>query len=367
MSTQSADRGSIERTLTAMRLLLELEPFRLAAFTETLAGHKPEPAAWSRKQELGHLIDSAANNHQRIVRAQIESGLALPGYDGDRWVEIHRYQERNWVDLIDMWRELNHQLLRAAESVAEPAWSNTLTIGDSQEMTLGYVFVDYLRHMADHLRHIGASIDDLVDGTNSAGPYPDKPAPVVAPIDGLISHRWSPRAFEEGRQVEREKIISMLEAARWAPSCFNDQPRYFVVFDGTDPAALTAARGCISPGNEWALKAPVLILSVAREYFEKNGKPNRWGQHDTGLATENLFLQAVKLGLAAHAMGGFDAEQAKTAFSIPDGHTPMAMIAVGYPYRGNLEELDDKTRKMELSERQRKRLEDMAFDGRFKS
>ena len=83
-----------------------------------------------------------------------------------------------------------------------------------------------------------------------------------------MRRRWSPRAFEEGRPVEREKMLTMLEAARWAPSCFNDQPRRFLVFDGSDSEALERARACLSSGNAWALKAPVLMLSVARETFE---------------------------------------------------------------------------------------------------
>jgi nitroreductase len=169
--------------------------------------------------------------------------------------------------------------------------------------------------------------------------------------------------FEEGRAVEKEKLLMMLEAARWAPSCFNDQPRNFVVFDGTDQAALERARECVAPGNAWAHKAPVLVISVARETFEYNGKPNRWGQHDTGIATENLLLEAVELGLAAHAMGGFDADRTRVEFGIPEGFTPMAMIAIGYPYRGPLEELDEKLRSKELASRERKALGEIAFAG----
>jgi len=155
----------------------------------------------------------------------------------------------------------------------------------------------------------------------------------------------------------------MLETARWAPSCFNDQPRNFLVFDITDQAALERARECLSPGNAWARKAPVLMISVARESFEHDGKPNRWGQHDTGIATENLLLEAVELGLAAHAMGGFDADRTRVEFGIPEGFTPMAIIAIGYPYRGSLEELDEKPRGKELASRERKLLGEIAFAG----
>jgi nitroreductase len=249
--------------------------------------------------------------------------------------------------------------------VPNDAWSHALTIGDSEVMTLGFVFVDYLRHMSHHLRHIGVEIDDLANGVRTAdGPlYPEKPAPVARPINDLMSRRWSPRAIEEGRPVEREKLLTMLEAARWAPSSFNDQPRFFLVFDGSDPLALEKARACLVPGNAWALKAPVLLLSVARETFEYNGKPNRHGQHDTGLATENLLLEAVEVGLVAHAMAGFDADRAILEFGIPVGHTPMAMIAVGYPYRGNVAALDEKVKKGEKALRERKPVDQMAFAG----
>jgi nitroreductase len=156
-------------------------------------------------------------------------------------------------------------------------------------------------------------------------------------------------------------LLALLEAARWAPSCFNDQPRRFLVFDGTDPDALAKARGCLMEGNAWARKAPVLLLSVSRETFEQNGKPNRWAQHDTGLATENLLLEAVELGLAAHPMAGYDAERARSEFGIPEGFTPIAMIAVGYPYQASLDDLDDKLRAKELAPRERKSIGEISF------
>jgi nitroreductase len=107
----------------------------------------------------------------------------------------------------------------------------------------------------------------------------------------------------------------------------------------------------------------MLMLSVARETFEKNGKPNRWAQHDTGLATENLLLEVTELGLAAHPMAGYDADLARKEFGIPEGFTPIAMIAIGYPYRGKLEHLDEKLRAKELASRGRKAISEIAFDG----
>lgn len=195
--------------------------------------------------------------------------------------------------------------------------------------------------------------------------YPEKPAAADHPIDDLITRRWSPRAFEKGRSVEREKVLSLLEAVRWAPSCFNEQPWRYLVFEESDMAALGRARACLSEGNGWALEAPVLMLSVARENFSRNEKPNRTAQHDVGLASENLVLQAVELGLAAHQMAGFDLERARSEFAIPDGFTPLAMIAIGYPYRGDLDELPEKLRAKELASRDRKALGEIAFAGNW--
>lgn len=192
--------------------------------------------------------------------------------------------------------------------------------------------------------------------------YPEKPAPVAHPIDEKMQRRWSPRLFAK-RPVEREKILSLLEAARWAPSCYNDQPWYYLIFDGRDGEALERAQSCLAPGNHWATRAPLLLLSVAREHFNHNSVPNRHSQHDTGAASAYLVLQAVELGLVAHQMAGFDAEQARTEFDIPQGYTPMAMMAVGYPYQGDVNALDEKERARELAERKRRPLSETAFAG----
>jgi nitroreductase len=360
----NVSRESAPRGLGQLRSLIVRLPGRLAAISREAAAAKPGPDRWSANEELGHLIDSAANNHQRIVHAQLEDNLSLPEYDGERWVELHGYQNREWTELIAYWRTGNAQLLAAAEAAPQSAWSHTLAVGGSEPVTLGFVLDDYVTHMSHHLRHIGIEVDDILASArlDGASIYPEKLAQTDYPINELMRRRWSPRAFEEGHAVEKEKLLAMLEAVRWAPSCFNDQPRNFLVFDGSDQGALEKARECLSPGNAWARKAPVLIISVARETFEHNGKPNRWGQHDTGLATENLLLEAVELGLAAHPMGGFDEDRARVEFGIPEGFTPMAMIAIGYPYRGRLEELGEKLRGKELASRERKSISEIAFD-----
>ena len=141
--------------------LLRLVPGRLAALSSEKVEHKPDSAHWSPKEELGHLLDSAVNNHQRIVRGQMEDRQAFPGYDQNRWVAIHRYHERDWQELISLWQAMNRQLLHAAQSVPDAAWSHTLRVGGSEPMTLEFVFDDYVAHMVHHLKHLGVTLDDI--------------------------------------------------------------------------------------------------------------------------------------------------------------------------------------------------------------
>jgi hypothetical protein len=154
--------------ISVLRVLIARLPDRLRALPADKVEHKPAPNTWSPKEEVGHLLDSAANNHQRIVRTQLEEKPAMPGYDGNEWVALHRYQERDWQLLIGLWVALNRQLLAAAEAVPDAAWSRTCTIADSAPLTLKFVFDDYVGHMSHHLRHIGVEIDDMVPARAAA-------------------------------------------------------------------------------------------------------------------------------------------------------------------------------------------------------
>ena len=149
------------QSLRHLRSLVNEIPARLSKLPSSQVESKPSLSKWSPKEELGHLLDSAANNHQRIVRVQLEDKPKMPGYDGNAWVELHGYQRRNWQEMIGLWRALNQQLLVAAEAVPDPAWSRTCTIADSQPLTLKFVFEDYIDHMTHHLQHIGIKTDDL--------------------------------------------------------------------------------------------------------------------------------------------------------------------------------------------------------------
>ncbi len=183
-----------------------------------------------------------------------------------------------------------------------------------------------------------------------------------APIHELIASRWSGRAYDSSRPVEQEQLVSLLEAARWAPSCYGDQPWRFLVFDRvTNMPAWEKACLCLSEGNrEWAKQAPLLLLSCADSMLS-NGKPNRWGQYDTGAATLNLSLQATSSGLMVHQMGGFDADMAKEAFEVPEQFTPMAMISVGYQLAED--EIPEELKEREYNDRARNPLTDNFYDG----
>ena len=159
----------------------------------------------------------------------------------------------------------------------------------------------------------------------------EKPADTQHPIHDLFKRRWSPRAFSD-QPVEADTLRMLFEAARWAPSSNNEQPWRFVVANKDHQVEWNRLLACLVESNRaWAFRAPVLILSVASLNFEDDSKPNRHAFHDTGMAVENLVLQATALGLAAHQMAGFDVERARADLKIPPGYEPVAMIAVGYP------------------------------------
>lgn len=190
-----------------------------------------------------------------------------------------------------------------------------------------------------------------------------KPATTQVPVDETIANRWSPRAYDANKPVTQTQITALLEAARWAPSCFGDEPWRFIVWDKTtDVAAWQQAFDCLVEGNQtWAKDAPLLVLVCADALFSHNQKPNRFAQYDTGAAAENLCLQAASMGLAAHQMGGYKADEARTAFAIPERYTAMAMIAVGY--QADVNTLPDDLKERAMAERKRKPLGELFFNG----
>ena len=185
------------------------------------------------------------------------------------------------------------------------------------------------------------------------------PASAGHPIHELIRERWSPRAFSD-RPVEREKLHSLFEAARWAASAANQQPWHFIFATKEHPEEHARFVSTLAELNiVWAQQAPVLILIAAQRY-EFPGKEFT-SYYDTGMAVGNLVTQAVELGLNTHQMGGFDPEKAREVLNIPEGYDPITVMAVGYP--GSPEMLPDKLREREVAPRTRKPLIDFVFEG----
>jgi nitroreductase len=178
-------------------------------------------------------------------------------------------------------------------------------------------------------------------------------APTEHPVHELIAGRWSPRSFDPERPVEEDKLRRIFEAARWAPSCFNEQPWEYNVFTVEERAALDKARQCLSAGNAWAERAPVLAFSITKKRFDHNGKNNRFSSYDAGQATLLAALQAVELGLVFHQMAGYSRKELEEHYPLPDGYAYKAAIAIGYP-SAPPEVLSDAQRKEESERRPRR-------------
>lgn len=191
----------------------------------------------------------------------------------------------------------------------------------------------------------------------------NKIAPSEFPIAEIIAKRWSPRAFLD-KPIEKEKILSLFEAARWAPSAYNEQPWRFIAATKDDSYDYTKMLSCLVDANQaWAKAAPLLLILVVKRDFDFNGKPNRWAQHDCGLALENLLLEAAELGLAAHPMAGFSVDLVRSGYSVPEEYEPLVAVAVGYP--GTPDMLEGVLREREEDPRERKALADLVFTAKW--
>lgn len=133
---------------------VEREATELRGIREHSASLKPGPNVWSRKEELGHLIDSATNNHIRFVRAALEPEYRGPGYEQDAWVRLHAYHEMAWADLIDFWERYNLFLAALVRRIPDGALPKECAVGASPPVTLRFLIEDYLLHMQHHIDHI---------------------------------------------------------------------------------------------------------------------------------------------------------------------------------------------------------------------
>jgi nitroreductase len=180
-------------------------------------------------------------------------------------------------------------------------------------------------------------------------------------VDELFLDRWSPRAMS-GEPVTEEELLTLFEAARWAPSSFNNQP-WRILYARRDTEHWPVFLGLLVEGNRsWAKDAAALLLFVSKETFDHNSKPYPTHSFDTGAAWENLALQATLGGLVTHGMQGFDYERARTELNIPEGFRVEAMAVVGRP--GDPASLPEKLREKEMPS-DRKPLSEITCEGPF--
>jgi nitroreductase len=179
----------------------------------------------------------------------------------------------------------------------------------------------------------------------------------IAILD-IIKNRWSPRSFID-KVPDRALIVRLLEAARWAASSYNEQPWRFIIGLKGD-ASYSKLYDCMGEYNQnWAGKAPVLLLACSKKTFTKSGEVNRHYTHDMGQAMAFMALQAVQEKMQMHQMAGFSRTTAEKKFNIPEGFEPVTMAAFGYP--ATPEDLPDDLQKSERAQRNRKSLSEIVF------
>lgn len=150
------------------------------------------------------------------------------------------------------------------------------------------------------------------------------------PIHELISERWSPYSYSN-RPVPQADLLSIFEAARWAASSFNEQPWRYIVATRDRTDDFERILSCLLDGNRtWAKEVPTLALGCIRTTFSRNNKPNRVAQHDLGLASASLSLEATSRGVYVHQMAGLMADKAREVFGIPEGFEAVTALALGY-------------------------------------
>ncbi len=180
-------------------------------------------------------------------------------------------------------------------------------------------------------------------------------------INPLFINRWSSRSFES-YDINDKELFALFEAARWAPSSFNNQPWRFIYAKRGSVHWNTLFELLDDYNKEWCSDASALMVVIAKKTFDHNGSPMPTNQFDTGSAWENLALQAVSQGLATHAMAGFDHKKAQKNLDIPNEYDVLAMVVVGK--RGSKEKLSPALKEREMPNG-RKSLSEIIMEGRF--
>ena len=175
------------------------------------------------------------------------------------------------------------------------------------------------------------------------------------PVNNILVNRWSPYRLV-AKPVSKDMLMSLFEAARFAPSSYNEQPWRFI-YALRDTAAWNTLLGLLVPQNQaWAQNASALVVIVSKNSFTHNNTPNRVHSFDSGAAWQNIALQASTMGLAAHGIGGFDYEKAHSVLHVPVDYTVEAMIAIGWSAHDGSETPSD-----------RKTIDTFVFEGSFKN
>jgi nitroreductase len=181
------------------------------------------------------------------------------------------------------------------------------------------------------------------------------------PIESIFVHRWSPRAMT-GEPIKDDELMRMFEAARWAPSTFNEQEWRFL-YGRNNSANWNTFFNLLVPANQaWCKNAGVLLVVLSKKTFTHNGKPNPVHTFDSGCAFENLALQGCSMGLVVHGMAGFDREKARNDLKVPDDFQVEAMVAIGRP--GDPDQLPAELREREKPS-DRKKIKEIAREGTF--
>jgi nitroreductase len=181
-------------------------------------------------------------------------------------------------------------------------------------------------------------------------------------VHNMILSRWSPRAMS-GEKIDEKTLMTLFEAARWAPSSYNNQPWMFLYARRETENFETFKDLLIEFNQSWTKNAALLVVVLSKKTFDHNGKPSRTHSFDTGAAWENLALQGTDMGLVVHGMEGFDYEKAKAKLKIPDDYSVEAMLAIGKPAPKS--SLPEELQKRE-SPSKRKDLSEIVVEGVFK-
>lgn len=144
----------MKESIEKLTKFLEEFPQKLSEIPESETEIKPTPAKWSKKEILGHLIDSASNNHQRFVRTQQASHLLFPPYSQDHWIRNQHYQTESWKNLVSFWESYNRHLLHIISNIPEDKLENHCVIGTDPPKTLAFLIEDYVNHLEHHLEQI---------------------------------------------------------------------------------------------------------------------------------------------------------------------------------------------------------------------